>query len=157
MRSITSFATCCNIICAKHNLVHLCRERQWCWPDGQMMLRVPRKWCCAYRHKWKNPTLTSWIFWLGHRDSNPGNDGVRVRCLTAWRCPNIFNAVYYSRWGRICQDFFSNSFLFFKNSRKSCTDMLRIPRLSSFYVKIFRFFFKNFSKNAHILKKYDIL
>ena len=30
------------------------------------------------------------FFWLGHRDSNPGNDGVRVRCLTAWRCPNIY-------------------------------------------------------------------
>ncbi len=40
------------------------------------------------------------IFWLGHRDSNPGNDGVRVRCLTAWRCPNI------SLTKRIIADFF---------------------------------------------------
>ena len=27
------------------------------------------------------------FFWLGHRDSNPGNVRVRVWCLTAWRCP----------------------------------------------------------------------
>ena len=40
------------------------------------------------------------IFWLGHRDSNPGNDGVRVRCLTAWRCPNIYFTT------RIIADFF---------------------------------------------------
>ena len=55
----------------------------------------------------------SWsFFWLGHRDSNPGNDGVRVRCLTAWRCPNIFNALYYSRIFLRCQYLFST---FFKN------------------------------------------
>ena len=57
------------------------------------------------------------LFWLGHRDSNPGNDGVRVRCLTAWRCPNIFNAPYYSRKKRRCQYLFStflkNLFFFF--------------------------------------------
>ena len=52
------------------------------------------------------------IFWLGHRDSNPGNDGVRVRCLTAWRCPNIFNALYYSRYFIGCQYLFST---FLKN------------------------------------------
>ena len=44
------------------------------------------------------------FFWLGHRDSNPGNDGVRVRCLTAWRCPN--NKRYYSRLPLFCQGFF---------------------------------------------------
>ena len=29
-------------------------------------------------------------FWLGCRDSNPGNVRVRVWCLTAWRHPNIY-------------------------------------------------------------------
>ena len=29
------------------------------------------------------------FFWLGWRDSNPRGDGVKVRCLTAWRQPNI--------------------------------------------------------------------
>ena len=27
--------------------------------------------------------------WLGWRDSNPRDDGVKVRCLTAWRQPNM--------------------------------------------------------------------
>ena len=27
--------------------------------------------------------------WLGWRDSNPRDDGVKVRCLTAWRQPNV--------------------------------------------------------------------
>ena len=29
--------------------------------------------------------------WLGWRDSNPRDDGVKVRCLTAWRQPSIEN------------------------------------------------------------------
>ena len=29
------------------------------------------------------------LTWLGWRDSNPRGDGVKVRCLTAWRQPNI--------------------------------------------------------------------
>ena len=41
----------------------------------------------------KNPLLSSRqkrVFtWLGWRDSNPRDDGVKVRCLTAWRQPNI--------------------------------------------------------------------
>ena len=28
-------------------------------------------------------------FWLGWKDLNPRNDGVRVHCLTAWLHPNI--------------------------------------------------------------------
>ena len=27
--------------------------------------------------------------WLGWKDSNLRNDGVRVRCLTTWRHPNV--------------------------------------------------------------------
>ena len=33
-------------------------------------------------------TTTRWVvvlFWQRRKDSNLGNDGVRVRCLTAWR------------------------------------------------------------------------
>ena len=35
---------------------------------------------------------TNWAngSWLGYLDSNQGNDGVKVRCLTAWRHPNIY-------------------------------------------------------------------
>ena len=40
--------------------------------------------------------------WLRHKDSNLGNDGVRVRCLTAWRYPNL-NAPYYSTFSAACQ------------------------------------------------------
>ena len=29
------------------------------------------------------------LFWLGWRDSNPRDAGVKVLCLTAWRQPNI--------------------------------------------------------------------
>ncbi len=29
------------------------------------------------------------FFWLGWRDSNPRDAGVKVLCLTAWRQPNI--------------------------------------------------------------------
>ena len=63
----------------------------------------------------KKDTFRCPSFWLGHRDSNPGNDGVRVRCLTAWRCPNIFNALYYNRKKSVCQYLFSTflKFLFF--------------------------------------------
>ena len=46
------------------NIVHLCRTgRQWCWAKAQMMLPVPRKWCCALRHKWKkNEAIASFFF-----------------------------------------------------------------------------------------------
>ena len=42
--------------------------------------------CAPAKHK-KRRLLASFCVWLGHRDSNPGSDGVRVRCLTAWRYP----------------------------------------------------------------------
>ena len=35
----------------------------------------------------KGQCLSSWLGW---RDSNPRDDGVKVRCLTAWRQPNIY-------------------------------------------------------------------
>ena len=68
-----------NIICnllqhhfrQRLNLVHLCRERQRRWPDGQMRLRVPRKWCCAYRHKWKIRLLRVGFFGRGTGILNP--------------------------------------------------------------------------------------
>ena len=62
--------------------------------------------------KQKGHRLVSFSFWLGHQDSNLGNDGVRVRCLTAWRCPIAFNGRYYSTLSFICQGVFE------KNSKK---------------------------------------
>ena len=29
------------------------------------------------------------LCWLGWKDLNPRNNGVRVRCLTTWRHPNV--------------------------------------------------------------------
>ena len=39
------------------------------------------------------------LFWLGWKDSNLRNDGVRVRCLTTWRHPNI-GEIGWDRWIR---------------------------------------------------------
>ena len=33
-------------------------------------------------------------FWLGRRDSNARDDGVKVRCLTAWRRPSIKGLIF---------------------------------------------------------------
>ena len=43
------------------------------------------------QQKNKGYQMVSFVFWLGCRDSNPGNVRVRVWCLTAWRHPNIFD------------------------------------------------------------------
>ena len=37
--------------------------------------------------------------WLGWKDSNLRNDGVRVRCLTTWRHPNTYTTGW-DRWIR---------------------------------------------------------
>ena len=36
-------------------------------------------------YKRKRPKLLPRSSWLSWRDSNPRDDGVKVRCLTAWR------------------------------------------------------------------------
>ncbi len=44
------------------------------------------------------------VFWLGWRDSDPRDDGVKVRCLTAWLQPNIYFVIKYAHsmnYGRI--------------------------------------------------------
>ena len=38
----------------------------------------------------------------------PTNDGVRVRCLTAWRHPNVLTIIYFSKQRRIYQAFFAH-------------------------------------------------
>ena len=44
-RSVTSLRS---TSFAVGNIVHLCPPAaEWCWADAQMMLRVPRKWCCV--------------------------------------------------------------------------------------------------------------
>ena len=37
----------------------------------------------------------------------PTNDGVRVRCLTAWRHPNFKMLIYFSRYSFFLQAFFT--------------------------------------------------
>ena len=37
------------------------------------------------------------LIWLGWKDLNPRNDGVRVHCLTAWLHPSLFSIVCISR------------------------------------------------------------
>ena len=50
-------------------------------------------------------------FWLGWKDLNPRNDGVRVHCLTAWLHPNICficriqRLIQYTTISRTCQGF----------------------------------------------------
>ena len=68
MRSITSlrstsFATCRNIVlCRKRTMMFSLRSK-WCWPSV--------KWCCALRHKWKNPESRAFrIFWRWRPDLN---------------------------------------------------------------------------------------
>ncbi len=34
------------------------------------------------------------LYWLGWKDLNPRNNGVRVRCLTTWRHPNICTELF---------------------------------------------------------------
>ena len=63
--------------------------------------------------KTKESGLTTlFCFWLGCRDSNPGNVRVRVWCLTAWRHPNIFNGLHYSKVLFRCQYLFSTFLIF---------------------------------------------
>ncbi len=52
------------------------------------MIESPEKADRREKEKARNPH-DSWLFWLGWRDSNPRDDGVKVRCLTAWRQPNM--------------------------------------------------------------------
>ena len=72
-------------------------------------------------------TTTRWVvvlFWQRRKDSNLGNDGVRVRCLTAWRRRNIYNAIHYITHFRVCQGDFEKKLYFSKKiffSKKGLT------------------------------------
>ncbi len=63
---------------------------------GEKKHRIPAE------HKKTAPTIAGAVDWLGWKDLNPRNDGVRVHCLTAWLHPSIFccyrylfNRLYY--------------------------------------------------------------
>lgn len=43
---------------------------------------------CRQNYK-KRTAFYTVLNWLGWKDLNPRNGGVRVRCLTTWRHPNI--------------------------------------------------------------------
>ena len=45
----------------------------------------------------KAASLSKLLYWLGWKDLNPRNDGVRVHCLTAWLHPSLFSVVCISR------------------------------------------------------------
>ena len=45
----------------------------------------------------KAVSLSKLLYWLGWKDLNPRNDGVRVHCLTAWLHPSLFSVVCISR------------------------------------------------------------
>ena len=50
-----------------------------------------------YNYKLKTKKLlfiTEAFHWLGWKDLNPRNDGVRVHCLTAWLHPSLFYHLY---------------------------------------------------------------
>ena len=75
--------------------------------------------CAPAKHK-KRRLLASFRVWLGHRDSNPGSDGVRVRCLTAWRCPNVYDHIIIAEDSSFVNNFFQ------KNKKISCISKKRI-------------------------------
>ena len=61
--------------------------RKYLWTVNPVFRKI-------YAHKWlciavcgHNIFLVT-ISWLGRKDLNPRNGGVRVHCLTAWRRPN---------------------------------------------------------------------
>ena len=51
---------------------------------------------CCKKNK-KAVSLSKLLYWLGWKDLNPRNDGVRVHCLTAWLHPSLFSVVCISR------------------------------------------------------------
>ena len=51
----------------------------------------------AAAKKKKAVSLSKLLYWLGWKDLNPRNDGVRVHCLTAWLHPSLFSIVCISR------------------------------------------------------------
>ena len=87
------------------------------WAEGSLhSRRLLHFSCTAGALHWKktNAQVRWSFFWLGCRDSNPGNVRVRVWCLTAWRHPNIENTKDYSRLCAVCQGGFEKfSALFF--------------------------------------------
>ena len=48
------------------------------------LIRIP-----LIQIKKRAPSKVEALFWLGWRDSDPRDAGVKVLCLTAWRQPNI--------------------------------------------------------------------
>ena len=52
-----------------------------------------------YAHKWLYTAVCGHkiffvsVSWLGRKDLNPRNGGVRVHCLTTWRRPNFYDLI----------------------------------------------------------------
>ncbi len=58
--------------------------------------------------------------WLGWKDLNPRNDGVRVRCLTPWRHPNRDYLNIISHFFSNVKNFFRKIENFLKRTKKGC-------------------------------------
>ena len=73
----------------------------------------------------KKPDALHLVFiWLGWKDLNPRNNGVRVRCLTTWRHPNIWFCPLSFSDLFIISHFFVFVKSFFQISQKNFSELL---------------------------------
>ena len=105
----------------------------------------------------KKPDALHLVFiWLGWKDLNPRNNGVRVRCLTTWRRPIAFiiikykadvqRLIYYITLFCVCQVFFSNfSKKFFLNFFQT---VLRLTHDDLYSISHSAVFVKRFLKKS---------
>ena len=79
-------------------------------PNGVTYLRI----IPLLIEKSKNPNFDTHcikirvLIWLGRKDLNPRNGGVRVHCLTTWRRPNFFSFVILTYIEGFVNTFYKN-------------------------------------------------
>ena len=49
------------------------------------------------------------MMWLGRKDLNPRNGGVRVHCLTTWRRPNFYDLIILSHFREFVNTFYKKN------------------------------------------------
>ena len=89
------------------------------------------------------PDWVGFLFWLGCRDSNPGNVRVRVWCLTAWRHPNIFDFAIISHLFSFVK-WFGNIFITFFNVNQFDFNFALFDKINTTILHVFHFLFLNF-------------
>ena len=66
--------------------------------------------------------------WLGRKDLNPRNGGVRVHCLTTWRRPNFYDLIILSLFREFVNTFYKKNQIYYKKiSVKIRCKSLSIP------------------------------